>query len=133
MKLTATQRVYIRKRTIVHDLDPSEAGGELNIVPYLDVVVNIIMFLLATTEAVLMVAQLDAHLPTLGRRAGSTMDNPGSSLNLSVTVTSNGIIVSGSGGKLAPGCTEIRAGASSPSRCATASRTGASSPPARAG
>jgi len=110
MKLTATQRVYIRKRTIVHDLDPSEAGGELNIVPYLDVVVNIIMFLLATTEAVLMVAQLDAHLPTLGRRAGSAMDNPGSSLNLSVTVTSNGIIVSGSGGKLAPGCTEMQSG-----------------------
>ena len=52
-KLTPQQRAYIRRRTKVHDPDPSEIAGELNIVPFLDIVVNLIMFLLATSEAVL--------------------------------------------------------------------------------
>ncbi|MCC6877120.1 MAG: biopolymer transporter ExbD [Sandaracinaceae bacterium] len=110
MRLSPTQRVYVRKRTVHHELDPSEASGELNIVPFLDIVVNIIMFLLATTQAVLAIAQLDAQLPTLGRRAGGATDTPSSTLNLSVTLTRNGIIVSGSGGKLAPGCAEMQSG-----------------------
>ena len=110
-KLTPRQRSYIRKRTAHHDLDPSESMGELNIVPFLDIVVNLIIFLLATTEAVLAIAQIDAQLPSLGRRVGrQQLDDNQTSLNLSVTVTRNGIIVSGSGGKLAPGCTQVQTG-----------------------
>lgn len=109
-QLTPQQRVYIRKRTAAHDPDPSELMGELNIVPFLDIVVNIIVFLLATTEAVLAIAQIDAQLPSLGRRVGRTQLEEGSTLNLSVTITSAGIIVSGSGGKLAPGCTSTQSG-----------------------
>ncbi|MCB9595930.1 MAG: biopolymer transporter ExbD [Sandaracinaceae bacterium] len=85
--------------------------GELNIVPFLDIVVNLIIFLLATTEAVLAIAQIDAQLPSLGRRVGrQQLDSGQTSLNLSVTVTRNGIIVSGSGGKLAPGCENLQSG-----------------------
>lgn len=109
-ELTPRQRVYIRKRTTVHELDPSEHMGELNIVPFLDIVVNIIVFLLATSEAVLAIAQIDAQLPSLGRRVGRTQLEEGSTLNLSVTITGSGIIVSGSGGKLAPGCTDTQSG-----------------------
>jgi len=110
-KLTPRQRSYIRKRTAHRDLDPSEEMGELNIVPFLDIVINLIIFLLATTEAVLAIAQIDAQLPSLGRRAGrQQLEDGQSSLNLSVTVTSNGIIVSGSGGKLAPGCRQTQPG-----------------------
>ena len=109
-ELTPQQRVYIRKRTAVHDMDPSEHMGELNIVPFLDIVVNIIIFLLATMEAVLTIAQIDAQLPSLGRRVGRTQLEEGSTLNLSVTITAGGIIVSGSGGKLAPGCTDMQSG-----------------------
>ena len=109
-RLTPQQRVYIRKRTAVHDPDPSEEMGELNIVPFLDIVVNIIIFLLATAEAVLAIAQIDAQLPSLGRRVGRTQLEEGSTLNLSVTITGAGIIVSGSGGKLAPGCTDTQSG-----------------------
>ena len=47
--LSPRQKAYIRKKSKVHDLDPSEASGELNIVPFLDIVVNIIMFLLTLT------------------------------------------------------------------------------------
>jgi biopolymer transport protein TolR len=110
-KLTPRQRAYIRKRTAFHDPDPSEEMGELNIVPFLDVVVNLIIFLLATTQAVLAIAQIDAQLPSLGRRTGrQNLDDPGSTLNLSVTITRAGVIVSGSGGKLAPGCTQTQTG-----------------------
>ncbi|HJL17619.1 MAG TPA: biopolymer transporter ExbD [Sandaracinaceae bacterium LLY-WYZ-13_1] len=110
-ELTPQQRAYIRKRTAVHEPDPSEHMGELNIVPFLDIVVNIIIFLLATTEAVLAIAQLDAQLPQLGRRVGrQQLDDGSSSLNLSVTVTNAGVIVSGSGGKLAPGCADTQTG-----------------------
>ncbi len=110
-KLTPRQRAYIRKRTAYHDPDPSEEMGELNIVPFLDIVVNLIIFLLATVEAVLTMAQIEAQLPSLGRRVGrQQLDEQGSTLNLSVTITRAGIIVSGSGGKLAPGCTQTQTG-----------------------
>jgi len=108
-KFTARQRIYIRKRTKQRDLDPSEMVGELNIVPFLDIVVNLIMFLLATTEAVMLIAQIESDLPkiTRGRGKKSTVETP---LNLNVTVTDNGVIVSGSGGKLAPGCETVATG-----------------------
>jgi biopolymer transport protein TolR len=103
-KLTPRQRAYVRKRTTVHDPDPSEMAGELNIVPFLDVVVNIIIFLLATTQAVMAIAEIEAQLPQTGRSVGSASADPTSTLNLSVTITRNGVIVGASGGFLAPGC-----------------------------
>lgn len=108
-KYSARQRIYVRKHTRTRDLDPSEQVGELNIVPFLDIVVNLIMFLLATTEAVLLIAQIESDLPkiTRGRGKKSTVETP---LNLNVTVTANGVLVSGSGGKLAPGCQDIAPG-----------------------
>ena len=108
--LTTRQKSYIRKRTKLVEADPSEVAGELNIVPFLDIVTNIIMFLLATTAAVLTVVQLEAHLPTLaaGRSRGGAA--PTNALNLSVTVSEEGLIVSGSGGKLAPGCRDTQTG-----------------------
>jgi biopolymer transport protein TolR len=110
MQLTPQQRLYVRKRTAYHDPDPSEMAGELNIVPFLDIVVNIIMFLLMTTQAVLAIAELDAHLPSLGRRVGNTQLDSGSTLNLSVQITRAGLIVFASGGKLAPGCRDTAQG-----------------------
>jgi biopolymer transport protein TolR len=110
--LSPQQRAYIRRRTRVHDPDPSELAGELNIVPFLDIVVNLIMFLLATSEAVLAIVQIEAQLPQLSSSSSNRRDEaakePG--LNLNVTVTDSGIIVTGSGGKLAPGCEEVSSG-----------------------
>jgi biopolymer transport protein TolR len=103
-KLSPQQRAYVRKRTTVREPDPSEVAGELNIVPFLDIVVNIIIFLLATTQFVLAVAEIEAQLPSLGRRVGAATDMDTSTLNLSVTITRNGVIVGASGGFMAPGC-----------------------------
>ncbi len=109
-QLSAQQRAYIRRRTKHHEPDPSEIAGELNIVPFLDIVVNLIMFLLATSEAVLAIAQIEAQLPQLGRSGKSTGAATEPGLNLNVTLTDNGIIVTGSGGKLAPGCQDVATG-----------------------
>src|ERR1700748_413894 len=108
-KFTPKQRAYIRKHSKDPHLDPSEMVGELNIVPFLDIVVNLIMFLLATTEAVLLISQIESDLPKIakGRSKSSDVATP---LNLSVSVTDGGVIVSGSGGKLAPGCAGIEQG-----------------------
>ena len=103
-RLTPRQRAYIRKRTYIPDADPSELDDELNIVPFLDIVVNLIMFLLMSISAVAFFSQVEANLPEyksggIGKRA---TDEP--ALNLNVTITGQGAIVAASGGKLAPGC-----------------------------
>jgi biopolymer transport protein TolR len=106
--LTSTQRAYIRRRSKYHEPDPSELSSELNIIPFLDIVVNLIMFLLATSEAVLAIIQIEAQLPQLSGGGKGQNKEPG--LNLNVTVTEAGIIVTGSGGKLAPGCQDTATG-----------------------
>lgn len=105
-KLSPRQRSYIRKRTHVGHVDPSEMVGELNIIPFLDIVVNLIMFLLATVEAVLLISQIESDLPRIAR-GRSKAQQVGTPLNLNVTVTEAGALVTGSGGKLAPGCADI--------------------------
>ncbi len=106
-KLTGIQRARIRKATKIKHLDPSEAAGELNIIPFLDIVINLIMFLLMTTASVLVVFQLQAQQPTSGGRGGVPSGTP---LNLSVTIVDEGIIVATSVGKLGPDCVNRVAG-----------------------
>jgi biopolymer transport protein TolR len=80
--LSPRQKAYIRKKSKVHDLDPSEASGELNIVPFLDIVVNIIMFLLTLTAYIVATSELDARLPTTARGGRGGVQQQ-ASLNLS--------------------------------------------------
>ena len=109
-KLTPKQRAYIRKKSKPIELDPSEMQGELNIVPFLDIVMNLIMFLLATSEAVLLISQIESDLPKISKGGKPKSQDVATPLNLNVTVTDKGVIVSGSGGKLAQGCEGIDTG-----------------------
>lgn len=104
--LSPRQRLYIRKRSKRQEVDASEVVGELNIIPFLDIVVNLIMFLLITAEFMLLISQIESDLPKLSstRGQGADVSTP---LNLNVTVTESGVLVSGSGGKLAPGCANL--------------------------
>ncbi|MCA9531275.1 MAG: biopolymer transporter ExbD [Myxococcales bacterium] len=103
MRLTSRQRIYVRKHTRVVDPDPSEVSEELNIIPLLDILVNLIMFLLMSLTTVAFFAQVEATLPAY-RQGGVGARSTEQQLNLNVTVTAEGVIVTGSGGKLAPGC-----------------------------
>ena len=95
-RLTAAQRAYIRRHTRAGS-EEAPGSGELNIVPFLDITVNLMMFLLATSSLVMSSAQVDAQLPTHG---------PGRRQPLSFTVTlaDQGIYVTAMGKRLATGC-----------------------------
>ena len=47
-KLSAQQRSKIRRLSQPKEHSPDEAGGELNIVPFLDIIMNVLIFVLAT-------------------------------------------------------------------------------------
>ena len=49
-KLSAAQRSKIRRLSQPKELSPDEEGGELNIVPFLDIIMNVLMFVLATVS-----------------------------------------------------------------------------------
>ncbi len=109
-EFTPRQRAYIKKRSAVPHVDPSEEAGELNIIPFLDIVVNLIMFLLMTTASVLAVVQIETELPSYGGGGGVGGGEPEEKLNLNITIVSEGVIVTGSGAKLAPGCENTAGG-----------------------
>jgi biopolymer transport protein TolR len=109
-ELTPQQRQYIRKRTKFVELDPSEMQGELNIIPFLDITINLIMFLLIMVSTIAFFAQVEARLPEYGRGGVGSRAPTEPKLNLNLTVVERGVIVTGSGGKLAPGCTNTSTG-----------------------
>ena len=73
--------------------------AELNIVPFLDIVTNLLLFLLATTSSVMLVAQVDAQLPPRSPH-GSRRAEP----TVSVTLAGSGVVIAGPGGYATPGC-----------------------------
>jgi biopolymer transport protein TolR len=109
-ELTPQQRQYIRKRSKHVELDPSEMQGELNIIPFLDITINLIMFLLIMVASIAFFAQVEARLPEYGRGGVGRRAPSEPKLNLNLTVVERGVIVTGSGGKLSPGCATTSTG-----------------------
>ena len=104
MAMEARVRSMIRRKAKAPEHDPSEEG-ELNLVAYLDIVTNIIMFLLITVTTVMATVDINVSSPNLGGPGASTGNEPPpNELNLTVTVTNSGFIVAGSGGILTQGC-----------------------------
>lgn len=93
MRITARMRRLIR-RHLRKRADQAQPGqGELSIVPLLDIVMNLILFLMATSAAVLSITQIDVELGTHGpRRPGNVQ-----TLTLAVVVGEDAIHVTGSG------------------------------------
>lgn len=105
-KLNAQQRGKIRRLAQPKEHAPDEAGGELNIVPFLDIVTNVLMFVLATIT-VTFTATIDTFPP----RAGSGARAPTTpTLGLSVLVVPDGFSVKARGGNVAPGCNDTGPG-----------------------
>lgn len=76
--------------------------GELNITPFLDVTVNLILFILATTAVTLTTVEVQAHLPTTRpHRPGSGTEAPA---ELSATLTRQGVVLGTDLGFVRPGC-----------------------------
>ncbi len=99
--LSAAQRAKIRRLSEPRELAPDEEGGELNIVPFLDIIMNVLMFVLATIT-VTFTALIDITPP---RATGSRSANPTKpTLSLSVVVVRDGFAVSAFGRSIQTGC-----------------------------
>lgn len=107
--LTPSQRRYIRRKSRVVESSQAELEGELNIVPLLDVVINLILFLLLTTSTALASQQVSAQLPAHGP---STHQPP--TWRPTVHLGASGITVADAMGTYAYGCGERGAAPSLP-------------------
>lgn len=91
-----------KKRRKIDIEDPAEEDGELNIVPYLDIIMNLIIFLLVIQAVLVSVGMIDVTAPTYA----SVASTPGeeqekkTNLNLTVGVAKNGFYIAATGGVL---------------------------------
>jgi biopolymer transport protein ExbD len=77
-----------------------EHTGELNIVPYLDVVVNLVMFMLLSMTGLITLGVLNVSAPKIGGETGAGDKPERPPLLLTVAIGRQGFFVAGSGGVL---------------------------------
>lgn len=109
--LSAAQRSRIRRLSQPAEPQPGDEAGELNIVPYLDIIMNVMMFVLASVS-VTFIASIDTTPPSIGGKGKSNVATK--ALNLSAFVTDDGISLKTSSGNIAPGCQGTGAGITFP-------------------
>jgi biopolymer transport protein TolR len=110
-ELSATQKAKIRRLSEPKELAPDEEGGELNIIPFLDIVMNVLMFVLATIS-VTFTATIDTAPPKQG--GGRANPNQAPTLGLTVLVVGDGFSLKAKGGNVAPGCNDTGPGLAIP-------------------
>jgi len=79
-------------------LRDDEHVGELNIVPYLDVVVNLVMFMLLSMTGLITLGVLNVSAPRIGGEPAAAENQP--RLLLTVAIGRQGFTVAGAGGVL---------------------------------
>ncbi len=90
-----------RMRDHVEELE--EEAGELNLVPYMDIVTNIIIFLLASVVNQVALGNINVSVPSISQGGGASENEPPPEkppLNLTVTVGAGGFVIAASGGVL---------------------------------
>lgn len=81
--------------------DESGEDGELNIVPYLDILINLIMFLLVAQATLVSLGLIDVTAPSYSTVGGGGPDNPTKQqLRLTVGVAAKGFYIAAKGGVL---------------------------------
>jgi biopolymer transport protein ExbD len=114
--LSAGQRSRIRRLSAPKEPAPGEEAGELNIVPYLDIVMNIIVFVISTLSVVFM-STIDTQPPALpdpGKGSKTQDQIKSKALNLTALITSEGIGLKTSDGNVSTGCNSYGAGVAVP-------------------
>ncbi|WP_437785080.1 ExbD/TolR family protein [Sorangium sp. So ce1097] len=110
--LSSAQRSKIRRLSQSKEPEAGEEAGELNVVPYLDIIMNILIFVLASVS-VTFVSSIDTTPPSIG--GGKVRSELSSkALNLSAFITSQGISLKTSSGNIATGCQDVGSGVTVP-------------------
>jgi biopolymer transport protein TolR len=81
--------------------EAEEETGEINLVPYMDIVTNIIIFLLASVVHQVPLGTVNVSSPTFGGGGGAAEEEK-PALNLTVTVGASGFTLAGTGGVMPP-------------------------------
>jgi biopolymer transport protein ExbD len=110
--LSAAQRSRIRRLSQPREPDAGDEAGELNVVPYLDIITNIMMFVLASVT-VSFIGSIDTTPPAIGGNRVRA-DVATKALNLSAWITTQGVSLKTSTGNIAPGCNDVGAGTTVP-------------------
>lgn len=113
--LSASQRSRIRRLAAPKEPPPGEEAGELNIVPYLDIVMNIIVFVTSTLSVVFMstIDTVPPSLPDPGK-GRATQEMKSKALNLTALITSEGVSLKTSDGNVSTGCNSFGQGITVP-------------------
>lgn len=111
-RLSTAQVAKIRRLSQPRELSPDEEGGELNIVPFLDIIMNILIFVLATVS-VTFTATIETQPPASGG-SGVRKEIESKALNLTVLVVNEGFSIKAAGGNVAPGCEGVGTGIAIP-------------------
>jgi biopolymer transport protein ExbD len=90
-----------RRKTRPKEKD--ETGGELNIIPYLDIMMNLIMFMLLSITGFAVLGMLDVTAPPIGGPVAN--NDPGTAdkknpLTLSVNISTKGFFIAATGAVL---------------------------------
>ncbi len=112
--LSAAQRSRIRRLALFKDPDVGEEAGELNIIPYLDIITNVLVFVLASVT-VTFLTQLDTTPPSIGGK-GVKENIKSDALNLAVLIIDDGVSFKTSFGQIATGCAGTGKGITIPVR-----------------
>jgi len=112
VQLSAAQRSRIRRLSQPKEAEAGEESGELNIVPYLDIITNIMMFVLASVS-VSFIGTIDTTPPSIGGNRVRA-DVSSKALNLSAWITTGGVSLKTSGGNISTGCDNVGAGITVP-------------------
>jgi biopolymer transport protein TolR len=102
--MTRSQVRAATRRMRDHVEEIEEEAGELNLVPYMDIVTNIIIFLLASVVNQVALGNINVSSPTIQSGGGDSSDEPPPKppLNLTITVGATGYVIAASGGVLPP-------------------------------
>jgi len=100
--MTRNQVRAAMRRMRDHNEELEEETGEINLVPYMDIVTNIIIFLLASVVNQVALGNVNVTVPSLQSSGASAVDEtpPKPPLNLTVTVGATGFTIAASGGVL---------------------------------
>jgi biopolymer transport protein ExbD len=106
--LSPAQRARIRRLAVPVEPEAGDAGGELNIVPYLDILMNVMMFVLASVSVAFA-----STITTDAAAHGRIEPHPGA-LHLTALVTGQGVALKTASGSIAPGCGDVGPGITVP-------------------